>query len=435
MKNRKYIIIILILLMSTGVVFYNFALKKEKTINPNLITANGTLEFTEINISSEVNGKIEKVNIEEGQQVKENQVIAIINSDILKAQLLQSKANLDANKAKLKSLESGVRKQEIQQAESSVMQAQLVLKGAEKSYSNSKEVYENRTQQKQLLDNALSQYKTLKSQYDASRSNYNQVQASLKNSELNLERYKKLYSEDALSKQQLDLSQSQYDALKAQLNSARANINQVKNSLDGAEINYKNMKNIYENRTQQKQGVINAETQIDIAKTNVKIAQDRLNLLKASAKKEDLDILRAGVVQAEASRKLSEIQLIKSTIKTPLNGIVLQKNIEKGENISIGNSVAVIADISRIWLKIYISETQIGKINLGQKVNVKVDSFPDKVFQGVIKQIGSKAEFTPRNVQTKEERVNQVFSVKVLIPNKDNLLKAGMPADAEIIIG
>ncbi|MFN8575797.1 MAG: efflux RND transporter periplasmic adaptor subunit [Candidatus Sericytochromatia bacterium] len=434
MKNKKFLLISLIILSSVVLVSYKSFFNKN-TLEPTVLKANGTLEFIEINISSEVSGKVEKLLIEEGQEVKNNQVLAIINSDILKAQLLQSKANLESNKARLKSLETGARKQEIKQAEANLEQAKISLKGAEKTYKNSIDIYNNRSQQKQLLDSAFTQYKTLKSQYDAVKSNYNQVEISLKNAETNLKRNKKLFSEDSLSQQQLDLSQTQYDTLLSQLNSSKANINQVKSSLEGADINYKNVKDIYENRSQQKQQIINSETQVDIAKTNIQIAENRLSLLKDFAKKEDLDVLRANVLQAEAVKKMSETQLSKVIIKSPLNGIVLQKNIENGENIVIGNNIATIADISKIWLKIFIPENQIGRVKLGQKVNVKVDSFNDKVFTGEVKQINSKAEFTPRNVQTKEERVNQVFSVKVLIPNKEKLLKSGMPSDAELVEG
>ncbi|MFN4151410.1 MAG: HlyD family secretion protein, partial [Candidatus Sericytochromatia bacterium] len=135
--------------------------------NLKTIQVNGNLEFTEIQVTSEVSGKIEKLLVEEGDSVKQGSELLLVNSDILKAQLLQAKANLKMSKAKLASLESGARIQEVKQAETMVKQAQDALFGAKKTVSNSDNIYEDRSQQKQLLDNAETQYETSKKQYEA----------------------------------------------------------------------------------------------------------------------------------------------------------------------------------------------------------------------------------------------------------------------------
>jgi HlyD family secretion protein len=91
-----------------------------------------------------------------------------------------------------------------------------------------------------------------------------------------------------------------------------------------------------------------------------------------------------------------------------------------------------VADLSEVRLKVFVPETQIGLVKLGQKVQVTVDSYPGQIFEGEVSYISPRAEFTPKNVQTKEERVNTVFAVKVSIPNPEMHLKPGMPADAVI---
>jgi multidrug resistance efflux pump len=93
-----------------------------------------------------------------------------------------------------------------------------------------------------------------------------------------------------------------------------------------------------------------------------------------------------------------------------------------------------VANLDEVRLTVYIPENRYGRIQLGQSVSVEVDSFPGKAFQGEVTYLASQAEFTPRNVQTKEERVNTVFAVKILIPNPDHDLKPGMPADATIVV-
>jgi len=428
--NKKKIIIpiILVLLIAYAIVDHFITNSKSK----DLISVTGNLEFREIDISTEVTGKIEKLLIEEGDNIKNGQLITVINSDILKSQFDQANANLSASKAKLKSLETGARKQEIAQANETVLQAEANLNGAKITLKNAQDIYNNRSNTKQQLDNAETQYKVAKTQYQNAKFSMEQIKSSLKNSEDNFYRIKGLYESGSVAKQQFDATKTQYDILINQFESSKANVKQAEVSLSGAEQNFKNVKNIYDNRLQQKQQVDNAETQLKISETNEQISQKRLDLLLEGAKKEDIDALKANVKQAEASLQQAKIQLSKSKIYSPIDGVILVKNVEQGETVLAGSVVSTIADIRKIWLKVYIPETQIGYIKLGQKANIKVDSFPDKTFTGLIKEISSKAEFTPRNVQTKEERVNQVFAVKIFVDNTDGLLKSGMPSDVEI---
>jgi HlyD family secretion protein len=123
-----------------------------------------------------------------------------------------------------------------------------------------------------------------------------------------------------------------------------------------------------------------------------------------------------------------------AVIFSPINGVILSKNIEPGETAFPGTPIITIADITKPWIKIYIPEKQIGLVKLGQNANVFVDSFPDKPFQGKVTSISNKAEFTPKTIQTKDERVKLMFAVKIVIENQDQSLKPGMPADAEIIL-
>jgi len=428
--NKKKVIIPIILILLTAFLVINHFISNSKL--KDMISATGNLEFREIELSSEVAGKVDKLLIEEGDNVKSGQLLAIVNSDILKAQFDQANANLLASKAKLSSLETGARKQEINQANESVSQAQANLNGAKQTLKNAQDIYDNRSNTKQVLDNAETQYKVAKTQYQNAKFSMEQIKSSLKNAEDNFYRIKNLYESASISKQQLDATKTQYDVLSNQFNSSKALIKQAEVSMIGAEQNFKNVKSIYDNRLQQKQQIDSSQTQLKIAETNYQIMKQRLDLLLDGAKKEDIDTLKANVKQAQASLQQAKIQLSRSKIYSPINGIVLVKNIEQGESVLVGSLISTIADIGKIWVKVYIPETQIGYIKLGQKANIKVDSFPDKVFTGIVKEISSKAEFTPRNVQTKEERVNQVFAVKIFIENKEGLLKSGMPSDVEI---
>ena len=113
-----------------------------------------------------------------------------------------------------------------------------------------------------------------------------------------------------------------------------------------------------------------------------------------------------------------------------MNGMVTSRNIEPGETVTPGREVITISDLSRVDLKIFVDETEIGKVRPGQPVDVKVDTFPGKIYRGSVSFISPQGEFTPKIIQTKKERVKLVYLVKVSIPNPNYELKTGMPADA-----
>ncbi|MBI2002052.1 MAG: efflux RND transporter periplasmic adaptor subunit, partial [candidate division NC10 bacterium] len=109
---------------------------------------------------------------------------------------------------------------------------------------------------------------------------------------------------------------------------------------------------------------------------------------------------------------------------------VLTKAVEVGEVVAAGKALALLGDLDHPWIKIYVPETALGRVRLGAPARVLVDSFPGRPFQGTVTWISDQAEFTPKNVQTAEERVNLVYAVKITIAGAERRLKAGMPADA-----
>jgi len=117
-------------------------------------------------------------------------------------------------------------------------------------------------------------------------------------------------------------------------------------------------------------------------------------------------------------------------LKSPFSGILTSRNIEPGEVVTPGREVLSLSDLSIVELKIFVDETEIGKVKPGQRVKVKIDTFPDKIYTGTVSFISPEGEFTPKIIQTHKERVKLVYLVKISIPNPDVELKPGMPADA-----
>jgi HlyD family secretion protein len=168
------------------------------------------------------------------------------------------------------------------------------------------------------------------------------------------------------------------------------------------------------------------------SRASVQEARERLKLLRSGPRKEDIDQARARLRSAEAIQALAETRLGYATLVSPVSGMVLSKNIEPGEEVAVGTPVITIGMLDEVWLRAYISETDLGRVKLGQKATVTTDTFPGKKYPGTITFISPEAEFTPKSVQTEKERVKLVYRIKITIPNRDRELKPGMPADAEI---
>lgn len=154
---------------------------------------------------------------------------------------------------------------------------------------------------------------------------------------------------------------------------------------------------------------------------------------KRDAVKTDFDVAKSKIENLRASLDLTELRLGYAQLASPIDGFVLVKSAEPGEYAHIGSSVLTIADIRDAWLTGYINETDLGKVKLNQEVDIRIDTFPDKVYKGRISFISQEAEFTPKHIQTKEERIKLVYRIKITVDNSNMDLKPGMPADAYII--
>ena len=173
-----------------------------------------------------------------------------------------------------------------------------------------------------------------------------------------------------------------------------------------------------------------ARSRLEESKSLVKLAQG--NLVKIDIARRDIDAAAAQVNVTLAAQAQAAVQLDYTQLKSPLDGVVISRNVEPGETVNPGREVIAISDLSRVDLKIYVPETQIGKIRPGARADVKIDTFPDKTFSGVVAFVSPEGEFTPKIIQTKKERVKLVYLVKISIDNPSRQLKAGMPADARL---
>jgi HlyD family secretion protein len=180
------------------------------------------------------------------------------------------------------------------------------------------------------------------------------------------------------------------------------------------------------------------QAQLDNAKAKQKLAANELRrstemYATRSISEDQMDTARANYQAATAALALAQNQLSYTTIVAPIKGSILNKSIELGELAVLGSPIVTMANLDEVKLMLYVGEMMVGKLKLGDQVKVTVDSFPGKVFMGRISYISDKEEFTPKPIQTKEERTTYVYRIKVIIPNPDHDLKPGMPADGLFI--
>lgn len=175
-----------------------------------------------------------------------------------------------------------------------------------------------------------------------------------------------------------------------------------------------------------------AATAVKRAQAACQAARERYEEAVEGSRKEDIAIARANLKQAQANLGLARVDLGYTVLRAPVAGVITVRQAELGEVVSPGTPVVTLADLDHIWLRAYIAETDLGRIHWGQSATVTTDTWPGRQYPGRIAFISPEAEFTPKSVQTTEERVTLVYRIKIDIDNPGHDLKPGMPADAHL---
>jgi len=202
--------------------------------------------------------------------------------------------------------------------------------------------------------------------------------------------------------------------------------------MEEAEREYNRVLKLYREKVAAPDMKDRAETAYKSSRKRYEAANNDYQMIKKGYREEEIARSRAAKEGAEAAIRLIQRSIKDATVIIPANGIMQVRYVELGELVTPGSILATITDLHDMWIMAYVSEKNLGQIKLGQSAEVFVDSFPQKPFPGKVTYISTEAEFTPKNIQTKEERVKLVYAVKVQIDNTKELLKVGMPADVVI---
>lgn len=348
--------------------------------NGNELTFPGTVEVQEIRLSSKVGGRIEQMYITEGMMAEAGQEIVRIAVPELEAQRLQVQAELAAAEATLKKLTAGARPEEKAASAANVRAIQarrdLVVAG-------------NRVEE---IEKARADVESLDAQFQVATQDLN--------------RERQLLSKGATSQANYDSANATYGRLQAELAAAKANLDLMEK---GSRV----------------EAIAEAEAQLAQAKANDA-------LLLAGTRQEDIDVAQAQVQQLQGKLRELEVNLAEAVVVAPERAIVEVLSVRPGDTVAPNQPVARILRAADMWVKAFVPETELGRVKLGQKVTVTMDTFPDRRFQGEVIQIATSSEFTPRNVATIDERHNQVFGVKVRVEDPQGIFKSGMAADVHV---
>ena len=235
----------------------------------------------------------------------------------------------------------------------------------------------------------------------------------------------------------VDLADAQYNLLlngarSEDLNAAEEMVRQTESSFQSARTDFERIKELYSAKSVSQKQYEDAESRFTITQAQYNSAKQNLQKLQKFARPEDLSAAKARVDQAKAQASLISKQISDSYIIAPVGGTITYKPVEEGELIGSGTVIVRIARLEKMELMIYVNETELGKVKLGSAADVIIDTYPDKNFPAKVVYISPVAEFTPRNVQTKDERTKLVFGVKLEVENPNGELKTGMPADAYV---
>lgn len=213
---------------------------------------------------------------------------------------------------------------------------------------------------------------------------------------------------------------------------AEAGLKQADSNLQVASDDAKRMRELARTGSVTPKQRDDAEARLVVTEAQRAAAAETLNKVRRLARPEEIQAAEARLAQARAAADLLAKTIADSTVTAPSGGIVTHKAVEAGELVSPGATLVTVAELDSVYVMIYVTEKELGRVRLGDAAEVRIDSFPDRPFTGRITYISPEAEFTPKNVQTKEDRVKLVFGVKVEIENREGLLKPGLPADALI---
>ena len=421
-----------------------------------VVEATGTVEPLKIvEVKSKASGEIIRMPVEEGDTLKKGDLIAEIEKTYVQADVDQAEADLKAAKARLEQAKINLELQkklyeiEVRQAEENLRAAQARLEKLQKEIELEKESHRRELEEaRNNLEAARLQLKLAKEprleEIKRAEANVEQAKANLQLARAEYERIKALYEKGFVPKSELDAAESKLQTAQAQYESALQQLEMVKNPSREDEIKLAEL-NVRKAELALKavQERIESEEarQKEIEQAMAQLEEARLALEQAKAKRDqialrekEVESAQASVLRAEVALKAARDRLADTVVTAPISGTILKKHVEEGQVIfsslsaaiaGAGTTIVTMADLSKVYVKVDVDETQIGLVKPGQPVQIVVDAYPDRTFEGTVLRVAPQGEVV-QNVT--------VFKVITEIKNPEGILKPGMNAAVKIIV-
>jgi len=382
-KRRGPLPLIILIVLAVAGFFIWRGYFANPRVPDNIVTLSGRIEGDDSAVSPKTMGRVEEIRVREGDTVKAGDTIAVLDDAQVRAREEQAQAALLGAQARVKSANDQIA------------------------------IYEQQLQQNELMTeqskvDAGGRVAQAQADVSAAESDLNQQEASLKLAQFDYDAYDKLQKTGAASERQAKAALTTRDQQAAAVEAARRRLAAARGSLTTAQANLSNPGiRTFAADTVRKQ--ILAQ-QAEIASANASAQQARFQLTEAEDNRKDL------------------------IVKAPFDGTVMTRAAEPGEVVQAGTAIVTLLDMSKVYLRGFVPEGQIGKVKIGQAARVYLDSAPDKAIDAVVQRIDPQATFTPENTYFRDDRVKQVVGVKLLLKSATGFAKPGMPSDGEILV-
>lgn len=386
MDKKKLIPVVVLLLAATAFAYYFLVYKPASSSGTVLLS--GYVEATEVDLSFRLAGHVARILRAEGDHVEQGELLAQLDQTIYALRNNQAKAKV----------------QEIEARKASLALAILIKE--EVSAGDIKRA-------KAGVSAARARYKSLKSgsrveEIRTAEAAFGRANAEFTKRQADFVRMKRLFETKIVPESQFEEARTGRETAKANLEAAKEQLSLVKAGprIEQVEEGYALLSG--------------SSASLDVARAR-QIEVERLKI--------DLKVIKAQLAQGLAAAELAENDLERTKIHAPFSGFIAVKSLEENEFVQPGSPIMTLIKLDTVWVQTFVPETLLGRVQLGQNADVKTDSFPDKSYPGKVTFISQQAEFTPKNVQTKEERVKLVYRIKISLDNPKKELKPGMPVD------
>ena len=341
----------------------------------------GTVEAREIHVGSKVGGRIQEVLVREGDRVEKGQTLVSFEDLELEADLAAARARHEQARINLRKMERGYRPEEVTEAKAQAARAEADWKMVRVGYREE--------------------------QVEQARAELEAARALALNARRTYERYRQLWNDGVYSRQRFDDIETRWKAAVATEKAAEERLAELEKGYRAEEV----------------------------ASAEARYLQMQAYERKISSgfRREDVEAAHAALALGEAELRQAESRYRERLVRSPADATVEVLDVRPGDLIAPRSPVATLLESDQLYVRVFIPETEIGRIQVGQSAMFRVDSFPGRDFTAVVEQVNNKAEFLPRNVQTRRERVHLVFGVKLRIDDPEGRIKPGMAVEARLI--